>query len=294
MEATLQGCLATMSLRQHLTAAKAALVSGGIEPGEAARDALLLARHVLGWDRATILARDLDPPPDSFEGAYSAAIERRRRREPIAYITGVQEFWNRDFAVSPAVLIPRPETELIIEEAQSLVFATAADIGTGSGCLAITLAAEFPRSQIVATDISATALAMARANAERHGVAGRITFRETSYLDGIAGPFDLIVSNPPYVTDGEFAGLAPEVRDAEPRSALTAGADGLDDIREVLRSAGPMLVPGGRLLMEMGHEQAAAVTALVASHPTLRLVDIRNDLQRIPRMAVIERRIGEP
>jgi len=206
----------------------------------------------------------------------------------IAFVGGKDHSFILEFDVD------RKLNELIIEEAQSLVFATAADIGTGSGCLAITLAAEFPRSEIVATDISATALAMARANAERHGVAGRITFQETSYLGGIAGPFDLIVSNPPYVTDGEFAGLAPEVRDAEPRSALTAGADGLDDIREVLRSAGPMLVPGGRLLMEMGHEQAAAVTALVASHPTLRLVDIRNDLQRIPRMAVIERRIGEP
>jgi release factor glutamine methyltransferase len=206
----------------------------------------------------------------------------------------VQEFWNRDFAVSPAVLIPRPETELIIEEAQSLVFATAADIGTGSGCLAITLAAEFPRTRVVASDISPAALSVARANAERHGVAGRIEFRETSYLDGVEGPFDLIVSNPPYVTDGEYEGLAPEVRDAEPRSALTAGADGLDDIREVLRCAGSMLVPGGRLLMEMGHEQAAAVTALVASLPALRLVQIRNDLQRIPRVAVIERRIDQP
>ena len=283
-----------MTLRQHLTAAKARLVAAGIEPPEAARDVLYLAMHVLGWDRATVHARDTEPPPETFSTTYDAAIERRTRREPVAYITGVQEFWGRDFAVSPAVLIPRPETELIIEEAMSMAFAAVADIGTGSGCLAVTIAAAFPRAHLVATDISAPALAVARTNAQRYGVANRIEFRETRYLDGVEGPFDLIVSNPPYVTDGEYDRLAPEVRDAEPRSALTAGADGLDDIRYVLQAAATRLIPGGRLLMEMGHEQASAVTALVAGDPRLQLIEIRSDLQRIPRMAIIERRIGEP
>jgi release factor glutamine methyltransferase len=282
-----------VTLRQHLTAAKARLVAAGVEPSEAARDVLYLAMHVLDWDRASIHARDNDPPPGTFAAAYDAAIERRTRREPVAYITGRQEFWRRDFAVSPAVLIPRPETELIVEEAMSMAFATVADIGTGSGCLAVTIAAEFPRARVIATDISAPALAVASANAQRYGVADRIEFRETRYLDGVAGPFDLIVSNPPYVTDGEYEDLAPEVRDAEPRSALTAGVDGLDDIRQVLHSAARTLVPGGRLLMEMGHQQAQAVTVLAGSDPRLRLIDIRNDLQRIPRMAIIERRIGE-
>ena len=283
-----------MTLRQHLTAAKARLVGAGLEPPEAARDVLYLAMHVLGWDRVTVHARDLDPPPDGFAVAYDAAIERRTQREPVAYITGVQEFWSRDFAVSPAVLIPRPETELIIEEAMSMAFVTVADIGTGSGCLAVTIAAEFPRARIVATDISAPALAVARANAQRHDVAGRIEFKETRYLDGIAGPFDLIVSNPPYVTDREYETLAPEVREAEPRSALTAGADGLDDIRQVLQCAATMLAPEGRLLLEIGHQQAGAVTDLVGSDRQLQLIAIRSDLQRIPRMAIIERRIGEP
>ncbi|MDP2321281.1 MAG: peptide chain release factor N(5)-glutamine methyltransferase [Acidobacteriota bacterium] len=282
-----------MTLRQHLTAAKALLVAAGIEPAEAARDVLFLAMHALGWDRATVHARDLEPPPDTLAAAYDAVIERRTRREPIAYITGVQEFWNRDFAVSPAVLIPRPETELIIEEAMSMVFATVADIGTGSGCLAVTLAAEFPRAQVVATDISAPALEVARANARRHGVADRIAFRETPYLDGVTGPFDLIVSNPPYVTDAEYADLAPEVHDFEPRSALASGAEGLDDISGVLQAALAHLVPGGRLLLEMGHQQAGAVTTLIAAHHGLHLVDIRHDLQGIARMAVIARRIGE-
>lgn len=282
-----------MTLRQHLAAAKAGLVAAGVEPSEAARDVLYLAMHVLGWDRATVHARDIDPPPETFAGAYDAVIERRTRREPVAYITGAQEFWGRDFAVSPAVLIPRPETELIIEEAMSMAFATVADIGTGSGCLAVTIAAEFPRARIVATDISAPALAVARTNALRYAAADRIEFRETRYLDGIAGPFDVIVSNPPYVTESEYEGLAPEVREAEPRSALTAGADGLDDIRQVLQSAATMLAPGGRLLMEIGHQQAEALTALVAANPRLQLIGIRNDLQGIPRMAIIERRIGE-
>jgi len=282
-----------MTLRQHLSDAKIILVAAGIEPSEAARDAWLLARHVLGWDRATLHARDSDPPPDQFSDAYRSVIEQRARRVPIAYITGVQEFWNRDFSVSPAVLIPRPETELIVEAALTMVFATLADIGTGSGCLAVTLAAECPQVRVAATDNSPAALSVALANARRHGVDDRIDFRETRYLDGIAGPFDLIVSNPPYVSDGEYQALAPEVRDAEPRSALAAGPDGLDDIRGVLEAAVRDLAAGGRLLLEMGYRQADPVRVLVASQPSLRLLEIRNDLQRIPRMAIIERRISE-
>jgi len=281
-----------VTLRQHLTAAKARLVAAGIEPSEAARDALLLAMHATGWNRAAIHARDLDPPPEGFAASYETAIARRSHREPIAYITGVQEFWNRDFAVSSAVLIPRPETELIVEEAQSMAFATVADIGTGSGCLAVTFAAEFPKARVVATDISAPAIETARGNARRHGVLARIEFRETRYLDGVEGVFDLIVSNPPYVTDDEYLALAPEVRDYEPRSALASGREGLDDIAGVLQAALDHLSPGGRLLLEMGHQQAESVARLVAAHSGLRLVDIRHDLQRIARMAIIERRIG--
>jgi len=281
-----------MTLRQHLTAAKARLVAAGIEPSEAARDALLLAMHATGWNRAAIHARDLDPPPEGFTAGYDAAIERRSHREPIAYITGVQEFWNRDFAVSSAVLIPRPETELIVEEAQSMAFATVADIGTGSGCLAVTIAAEFPKARVVATDISAPAIEMARGNARRHGVLDRIEFREIRYLEGVDGVFDLIVSNPPYVTDADYTGLAPEVRDYEPRMALTAGPDGLDDVRAILTCAATRLVPGGMLLMEIGYGQSEQVTSLVQATPALALVRISPDLQAIPRTAVIERRIG--
>jgi release factor glutamine methyltransferase len=282
-----------VTLRQHLIEAKARLVAAGIETSEAARDALLLAMHAIGWSRASIHARDADPPPPEFPDAYAALIDRRTRREPIAYITGVQEFWNRDFTVSPAVLIPRPETELIIEEGLSCVFGLAADIGTGSGCLAVTLAAEIKRARFVATDISSTALGVARSNAERHKVADRIEFREIRYLDGVSGPFDLIVSNPPYVTDTEYASLAPEVH-FEPRTALASGPEGLDDIRGVLAAAEQQLAPGGRLLLEIGHRHADALTAMLQSGQHLRLLNIRNDLQRIPRMAVIERKMSGP
>ena len=278
-----------MTLRQHLTAAKAALVAAEIEPSEAARDVLLLARHVLGWDRATLHARDTDPPPAGFIDAYQSLIDRRARREPIAYLTGVQEFWDRDFAVSPAVLIPRPETELIVEIALSSVFGVAADIGTGSGCLAITLAAECPRARLVATDISAPALEVARANARRHAVSERIEFRETRYLDGIDGRFDLIVSNPPYVTNDQYATLAPEVREFEPRTALTAGPDGLDDVRAVLACAAEKLDRGGVLLMEIGYGQAEAVRSLIVGTPAMTLTRISSDLQAIPRIVIAQR-----
>jgi release factor glutamine methyltransferase len=278
-----------VTLRRHLIDAKARLVAAGIETSEAARDALLLAMHATGWGRAAIHARDADPPPPEFAATYGLLIDRRARREPIAYITGVQEFWNREFSVSPAVLIPRPETELIIEEALSLVFGLAADIGTGSGCLAVTLAAECPRARFIATDISTDALATARANASRHNVADRIEFRETRYLDGVTGPFDLIVSNPPYVTDAEYVSLAPEVH-FEPRSALASGPDGLDDIRGVLAAAEMHLAPEGLLLMEIGLGQADAVQHLIGLSPALQLTRISPDLQGIPRVVVAKHR----
>ncbi|MDO8679100.1 MAG: peptide chain release factor N(5)-glutamine methyltransferase [Acidobacteriota bacterium] len=278
-----------MTLRDHLIDAKARLVAAGIETSEAARDALLLAMHATGWSRASIHARDTDPPPPGLAASYGSLIDRRTRREPIAYITGAQEFWNRDFTVSPAVLIPRPETELIIEEALSCVFGLAADIGTGSGCLAVTLAAEFPRARLIATDISTDALATARANASRHNVADRIEFRETRCLDGVAGQFDLIVSNPPYVTDDEYASLAPEVR-FEPRNALASGPEGLDDIRGVLGAAEAHLAPGGLLLMEIGHGQADALRQLINLNTALELARISPDLQGIPRVVVAKHR----
>jgi release factor glutamine methyltransferase len=285
-------------LREKISAARARLVAAGIDSGEAGRDAGLLARHVLGWDRANLLAHDDEPATAEFIDRFDPLIERRARREPVAYIRGTQEFWNREFIVTPAVLIPRPETELIIEELLTRLPAGApamprriADIGTGSGCLAVTAAAERPYIEVTATDISESALRVAHENAGRYGVSDRIAFRESAYLSGTQGKFDFILSNPPYVTEREYQGLAPEVREYEPASALVAGEDGFRDIQQIVDLATFYLTPGGTMLIEIGYEQADAVVDLVAGFPALRLVTISNDLQNIPRVAVIERKI---
>ncbi len=281
-----------MTLHAHLRDARARLVAAGIPAVEAALDAELLARHALGWDRVTLVAQLPDPAPAGFAESYPALVDRRAAREPLAYIRGIQEFWGRDFGVGPGVLIPRPETELIIEEA--LAWARdrpgdgrvrVLDIGAGSGCLAITLALELPGASVTATDVSDVALSAARANAERLGAT--VGFHPGAYLASSAGPFDLIVSNPPYVAAPAHADLAPEVRDHEPVTALVAGAAGLDVIREVVRRAAPVLAPVGLLLIEIGYDQADAVTGIVADTAGLRLLRIGEDLQGIPRVAVI-------
>lgn len=289
-----------MSLRERLLAARARLTAAGVDPTEAVLDTNLLARHVLGWTRAEMLLRQDEPPPVGFEEPFTVLVERRARREPAAYIRGLQEFWSRDFEVTPDVLIPRPESELIVEELFALLPVDApalprrvADIGTGSGCLAVTAAVERPNLHLVATDISRAALDVARRNADRVGVAPRIEFHECAYLAGTNGQFDFIVANPPYVTDSEFEKLAPEVREYEPAGALKAGADGLRDIRQIVHLSADRLKPGGTLFMEIGHQQAAALEAIVATFPSLTLTRISNDLQRIPRVAIIERKITE-
>lgn len=287
-----------MNLRDRIAAARARLAAAGIESGEAGRDAVLLARHILEWDRATLYANYDDAPAQEFLDRFDALIERRARREPVAYIRGVQEFWSRDFLVNPAVLIPRPETELIIEAFLARLPADAparprrvADIGTGSGCLAVTVAAEREYVEVIATDISEAALHVAHENAGRYGVSDRIAFRESAYLIGSAGVFDFILSNPPYVTESDYQSLAPEVREYEPASALVAGEDGLRDIRQIIDLGTGCLAPGGTMLIEIGYEQADTVADLVARFPGLTLVGISNDLQNIPRVAVIERKI---
>lgn len=289
-----------MTLRERLLAARARLTGAGVDHNEAVLDTNLLARHVLGWNRATMQLRQEEPAPAGFEEAFGALIERRARREPAAYIRGLQEFWSRDFEVAPEVLIPRPETELIVEELLALLPVDApalprrvADIGTGSGCIAVTVAAERPHVHVVATDISLTALAVARRNADRAGVAPRIEFLECAYLSGTTGLFDFILANPPYITEAEYEQLAPEVREYEPSIALKAGEDGLRDIRQIVHVSSERLKPGGTLFMEIGHQQSAAVEELVGGFPSLTLARISTDLQRIPRVAVIERKIAD-
>ena len=278
-----------MTLLTKLGQARERLVAAGISESEASLDVDLYARTILGWDRASLLTRRGDDVPIELEPKFSEWVARRERREPTAYIVGVREFWGLEFTVTPAVLIPRPETEFIVEEALALAqVERMADIGTGSGCLAVAIAHERRDCRIVASDLSIAALDVARANAVRHGVNQRIEFVETSYLDSVNGTFDLIVANPPYVKDGDAPALSRDVRH-EPSVALFGGTDGLRDVGGVLQTARDRLVSGGSFLMEFGYGQEEAVSQLVAAIPQLRLERIREDLQGIPRTAIVRR-----
>jgi release factor glutamine methyltransferase len=278
-----------------VVAARERLVRAGIPPDQAGIDAEVLARHVLGCDRARYLASRHEPLPATASSPFEAAIAQRERRVPVAYITGHREFWGLDFDVTPAVLIPRPESELIVEAALTFLRdagaqARIADVGTGSGCLAISLAYERPQATLVATDVSEDALAVARRNAGRHGLADRIRFARTSFLTHIPGPFDLIVANPPYVPRSHEATLSPDIRDHEPAVALFGrGDDGLDDVRELLEQSATRLVPSGRLMMEFGYGQGDAVR-MAAARAGLEIVGILTDLQGHERTLVAARR----
>ena len=281
------------SLHERLADARETLVRAGIPAEEAALDAEVLARHVLDCDRATLLTRARDPLPSAFDRLYRALIARRVGREPVAYIVGHREFWGLEFDVTPAVLIPRPETELVVEEALASlprrdIVRHIIDVGTGSGCLAVTLAVEFPPASVTATDTSHEALAVAYRNADRHNVIGRITFVQADVLKDLTEPADLIVSNPPYVPAGDAATLQAEVARYEPSSALYGGPDGLDVIRRLVGNARQHLAAGGWLIIEFGFGQEAAVRQ-VAQEAGWNVARIRSDLQGIPRVAVLRR-----
>lgn len=282
----------------------------GIEPAEALIDADVLARHALGgWDRGQLIVRRHEACPAGFAATFDALVRRRERREPTGYIIGRREFWGLDIEVGPGVLVPRPETELLVEEtlsrfspeggapgaAPAPASATRAprlrvvDVGTGSGCVAVALARWLPHADVVAVDASMEALDVARRNAARHDVGGRVRFVKADLLAGVAGPFDAVVSNPPYVPAADIAGLQPEVRDYEPRQALSGGVDGLDAIRRLVPEAASVLREGGWLLVEFGFGQADAVRAIIAAEPRLDLVDVRPDLAGIPRVAVVRK-----
>lgn len=227
-----------------------------------AREARWLLASALGVEEAWLWAhREESVPPDT-ERLFRASVERRRGGEPAHYLLGSCPFWGRDFFVTPAVLIPRPETELLVAASLALPLPPAPavlDVGTGSGCLAVTLAAERPDARVLATDVSVAALCIARANARRHGVAVR--FLAADLTAPIRGTFDLVVANLPYVPDGTLPGLAPEVRCFEPRLALAGGEDGTRLLRRLLADLTRLLAKAGHALLEIGPGQAELLDA---------------------------------
>ncbi len=277
-----------VTLRQALAQARARLAVTP-QAASAAPDAALLMRHVTGLTAEALLTHpDRNIAPSAL-AAFYLAIERRAQSEPVQYITGVQEFYGLAFLVNPAVLIPRPETEHLVEAAVLLARSSfpgpvrIADIGTGSGAIAITLAHLLSQATITATDISRAAFEVARHNAKRHHVEARITFVECDLIPTGAEPFDIICSNPPYVPSGEL--LEAQVAAFEPQSALFAGADGLDIYRRLIPGAAKSLRPGGWLLLEIGYGQQDVVAELLTA-ADLQEVRFDNDLQGIPRVAI--------
>lgn len=256
-----------------------ALAAAGIERPRF--EARLLLEHATGLARERLIAEPAARVPDAKMAAYRGLVARRAAREPMAYILGRAEFWSLAYAVAPGVLVPRPETETLIEAALRAFPDRARplrvlDIGVGSGCLLLTLLHLFPSARGVGTDTSAAALACARLNAERLGVAARALLVATPWAAGVAGPFDLVVANPPYIPTAEIAGLAPEVARFEPRAALDGGPDGLAAYHAILPDLPRLLAPGGAALLEIGRGQHEALIPLaeaqgfaVATHADL-------------------------
>ena len=260
---------ARVSLRDLLNDAVATLQQAGIE--SARLDAELMLARAAGVSRIRVITGDV-VLGDAVRSAYAVLVDRRAAREPLAYILGVKEFYSLEFAVTPAVLIPRPETEIVVAAALDFLATRPAarvlDLGTGSGAIALAIAANAPQALIVAGDISDAALAVARHNAEHLGLGGRVTFRNADCFDvrdgGAAlGRFDLIVSNPPYIVDQAIVGLQPEIARWEPRLALTGGTDGLDFYRRIAAGLSEYIATDGRLIVEIGDGQATAVTRIL-------------------------------
>ncbi len=279
-----------------VAAGAARLRDAGFTREDADLDAGVIARGLLGWSLADWLSRrDNAREPsfiEHFTSQFEPLIARRCAHEPVAYLLGTREFYGRPFTVHAGVLIPRPETELLVEVALEWVEATEAtliaDVGTGSGCVAITLALEHPGLSIIATDRSPEALVIAKANCDALGAAAGIDWRETDLLTGVSGPLDLIVSNPPYVPERDRASLSADVRDFEPSLAVFAGDDGLDVVRRLIPQAISCLRPGGALIMEIGEGQRPAVAALLEQSGWAS-VDWHVDLQGIPRIVAATR-----
>lgn len=261
---------------------------------EPRREATALVALALAADRGGVAVRRPDPIPEGIEGRIGELLAARARRVPLQHLAGRAEFHGLDLEVGPDVLIPRPETEDLVDALLAAGLpdgARVADLGTGSGCIAISLAVARPRWRLLAVDRSAGALAVATRNAARHGVAGRLALIERDFsvvVEGEAGAFDAVVSNPPYVAEDEWRGLQPEVRDHEPRLALVPGPTGNEAYAVVTRTAWLLLRPGGLLALELGWKSEAAVRSLVGAQGFVD-VAVRPDLSGIPRILTARR-----
>uniref|UniRef100_I2Q2T7 Release factor glutamine methyltransferase n=1 Tax=Desulfovibrio sp. U5L TaxID=596152 RepID=I2Q2T7_9BACT len=275
------------TIREILRKTETYLAGKGVDAPKLS--AQLLLAHSLGLDRlGLILAMDRHLTPDELD-AFRPLVARRGRGEPVAYLLGEREFYGLDFRVTPDTLIPRPETELLVDRALALLpggnLAAFADLGTGSGCLAVTLAVKFPAAVGLALDRSPNALAVARENAGRHGVADRLTFVEADFaaLPAREGGYGLVVSNPPYVSVAEYGECSREVRDFEPLAALVPGETGLEAVPVVARAAFAALAPGGWLLVEIGWKQGGEAADILAASGFVD-VAVRRDLAGCDRV----------
>ena len=284
-------------IKGALIRARAELVEARVESPRLTAE--LLLGHVLGWERSRILSHPEDPLSDEVMGRFSSLIRRRAAGEPLQYLTGTQEFFGLPFRVTPDVLIPRPETEILVEKALQLARGLGAgpvrfaDVGTGSGCIAVSFAAVHNRAIGYGVDLSWKALAVARDNASRHGVLGRLRFVQGDLLDCFSPRpgFELILSNPPYVSRKDQENLPVTVRDHEPSMALFAGDAGTEIYEHLIPQAAARLVDGGRILMEVGWGLADDVARLVVE-AGLWVESIEKDLQSIPRCIVARRGHG--
>jgi release factor glutamine methyltransferase len=253
-------------------------------------DAEVMLAHVLGYERVQLYTHYEDVVGDRGRGEFRDLVRRRSEGTPVAYLVGRKEFYSLRFDVTPAVLIPRPETEFVVIEfldaVKEIEEPTAVDVGTGSGCIAIACARHKPGARFLAVDLSPEALAVAARNAERHGVSDRVEFLPGDLLAPAAdrGPFDVVVSNPPYIATAEVERLDPGVKDHEPRAALDGGPDGLSAYRRLVEQAAPLLKPGGRLILEIGYDQEEVVESIIAESGAFEPLPAVRDLQNHPRV----------
>ena len=283
------------TLGEVIAEAQRLLEQAGIE--SAGQEAFWIVEHVLRIPVHHVVAdRDRLLPPDELL-AVRGLIERRVGREPLQYLIGTQEFCGLEFAVNAAVLIPRPETELLVEYVAQRIpseqQATIVDVCTGSGCIAVAIARLRPRARVIATDLSNPSLDVARQNATRHAVCERITWLEGDLLGPLAGQdlegrLDVIVSNPPYIAEADWATLQPEVRLFEPRGALVAGPQGTELHERLLQEAGRYLAPGGAMIMEIGAGQARLIRRIVDQIPGLRFHRLVYDGAGLERVVIVE------